>query len=113
MYLIDPIFYFLHFNKNTTFRRCSYGAVSSDIMTSDHSASAGNGGTFQVLRSILREEGVRGAFRGFSVRIMKITPACAIMISSYETGKVFFSRPVISPHENIDLSDNLSLVVKR
>ena len=55
-----------------------------------HAALDGNGSTPRVLRAIIREEGVAGAFRGFNARLIKIAPACAIMISSYEAGKRAF-----------------------
>lgn len=59
----------------------------------DRSAAGGNGSTPRVLREILREEGVSGAFRGLTARIFKIAPACAIMIASYESGKRY-----LTPH---------------
>jgi solute carrier family 25, member 39/40 len=39
------------------------------------------------LEKIWREEGMSGLFSGVSARIVKVAPACAIMISSYEIGK--------------------------
>ncbi|OBZ86441.1 Solute carrier family 25 member 40 [Choanephora cucurbitarum] len=45
-----------------------------------------------ILRQIYTEDGIRGLFRGMTPRIAKIGPSCAIMISSYEMGKVFFSK---------------------
>lgn len=44
------------------------------------------------IQSIYREEGLRGTFRGLSARIAKVSPACGIMISSYELGKHFFEK---------------------
>ena len=32
-------------------------------------------------------EGVHGLFKGWAARCLKVAPACAIMISSYEVGK--------------------------
>lgn len=43
-----------------------------------------------IFRQIVRQEGLRGLFRGLSPRIAKVAPACGIMISSYEVGKRFF-----------------------
>lgn len=45
---------------------------------------------FQLLRHILKTEGVAGLYRGWMPRVMKIAPACAIMISSFEMGKKVF-----------------------
>ena len=41
----------------------------------------------RFLYSIWREEGAAGLFRGWAARCLKVAPACAIMISSYEVGK--------------------------
>lgn len=41
----------------------------------------------RFLAHIFREEGVPGLFKGWAARCMKVAPACAIMISSYEVGK--------------------------
>ncbi|ROW14748.1 hypothetical protein VPNG_03665 [Cytospora leucostoma] len=45
---------------------------------------------FRLLRHIIRTEGVSGLFRGWMPRVMKVAPACAIMISSFEVGKTVF-----------------------
>ena len=41
----------------------------------------------RLLWHIFRQEGVRGMFTGWAPRCLKVAPACAIMISSYEMGK--------------------------
>ncbi|KAK6361392.1 hypothetical protein TWF730_005124 [Orbilia blumenaviensis] len=41
----------------------------------------------KVLAEIYGHEGIRGLFRGCIPRMLKVAPACAIMISSYEIGK--------------------------
>jgi len=41
----------------------------------------------RFLYHIFKEEGTSGLFRGWAARCLKIAPACAIMISSYEVGK--------------------------
>ena len=41
---------------------------------------------------IWKEEGLAGLFRGWVPRMLKVAPACAIMISSYEVGKKMAKR---------------------
>ncbi|KAL8715945.1 MAG: hypothetical protein Q9220_000612 [cf. Caloplaca sp. 1 TL-2023] len=41
----------------------------------------------RFLYHIWKEEGTSGLFRGWAARCLKVAPACAIMISSYEIGK--------------------------
>lgn len=41
----------------------------------------------RFLWHIYRTEGMAGLFKGWAARCMKVAPACAIMISSYEIGK--------------------------
>ena len=41
----------------------------------------------RFLYHIFREEGMSGLFKGWVARCLKVAPACAIMISSYEIGK--------------------------
>lgn len=41
----------------------------------------------RFLMHIFREEGAAGLFRGWAARCLKVAPACAIMISTYELGK--------------------------
>lgn len=76
-------------------RRQLYSTMAADPAMRgaiDHSVAAGNGSTPAVIDAILRTEGLRGMFRGAGARVMKITPACAIMIGTYEAGKAAFSQ---------------------
>ena len=41
----------------------------------------------RFLYHIFKEEGISGLFKGWAARCLKVAPACAIMISSYEIGK--------------------------
>lgn len=41
----------------------------------------------RFLLHIFQNEGMAGLFRGWAARCLKVAPACAIMISSYELGK--------------------------
>ncbi|KAJ8291019.1 hypothetical protein GJAV_G00020470 [Gymnothorax javanicus] len=48
--------------------------------------------TLNVMRRIVAENGLSGLFAGFMPRLIKVAPACAIMISTYELGKKFFRK---------------------
>ncbi|MBN3305620.1 S2540 protein, partial [Amia calva] len=54
--------------------------------------SAKSSTTLQVMRRIVAENGAGGLFAGFLPRLIKVAPACAIMISTYEFGKAFFRK---------------------
>jgi len=43
-----------------------------------------------IARELMAEQGVRALFSGLTPRLLKVAPACAIMISSYEGCKEFF-----------------------
>ncbi|RVD88726.1 uncharacterized protein DFL_002901 [Arthrobotrys flagrans] len=64
--------------------------ASSDAAASGSTATAtmsSEGSMPKVLAEIYGHEGLRGLFRGCIPRMLKVAPACAIMISSYEIGK--------------------------
>lgn len=48
--------------------------------------------TRDILFKIYRQNGLRGLFSGIVPRVIKVAPACAIMISTYEFGKRFFKQ---------------------
>lgn len=48
--------------------------------------------TWRAINSIIAENGFRGLFAGLIPRLIKVVPACAIMISTYEVGKSFFRK---------------------
>ncbi|KAG8010063.1 Solute carrier family 25 member 40 [Nibea albiflora] len=49
--------------------------------------------TFSVMTRIVAQDGFGGLFAGgFLPRLIKVAPACAIMISTYEFGKAFFRK---------------------
>lgn len=43
-----------------------------------------------VMMNIYKQRGASGLFTGIVPRVVKVAPACAIMISTYEAGKAFF-----------------------
>lgn len=46
----------------------------------------------QVVQEIIQSHGIKGLWAGLTPRLLKVAPACAIMISSYEYCKRFFRR---------------------
>lgn len=57
-----------------------------------HSSTSANMGMFKLLSNIVRNEGFGALYVGALPRILKVAPACAIMITSYDTGKKVFNR---------------------
>lgn len=55
--------------------------------------------TVDVIRKIYRSNGVRGLFAGVTPRVIKIAPACAIMITSFEYGKAFFFNQNVKTYQ--------------
>lgn len=48
--------------------------------------------TWHIMKDIWAEMGYKGLFAGFMPRVIKVAPACAVMISTYEFGKAFFQK---------------------
>ncbi|KAM8967672.1 mitochondrial glutathione transporter SLC25A40 [Pelodytes ibericus] len=48
--------------------------------------------TWRVMNTIIIDNGLKGLFAGLIPRLIKVAPACAIMISTYEFGKNFFRK---------------------
>ena len=53
-------------------------------------AVAPSASTLTLLRAIWRNEGWAGVFAGWPARLARVAPSCAIMISTYEGGKLLF-----------------------
>lgn len=58
--------------------------VKTRLQSTRHGATTS---TVSVLRSIVRDEGIKGLWRGNQARMLKVAPQYAIMISCYEIGK--------------------------
>ncbi|GFT56919.1 solute carrier family 25 member 40 [Nephila pilipes] len=58
--------------------------------------------TLNLLLDLYRQGGAKSLFAGIMPRVLKIAPACAIMISSYEVGKVYFVSKKIKALETAD-----------
>ncbi|XP_054280878.1 probable mitochondrial glutathione transporter SLC25A40 [Macrosteles quadrilineatus] len=48
--------------------------------------------TFTIMKDIYRVNGLSGIFAGLTPRVLKVAPACAIMVSTFEYGKLFFQK---------------------
>jgi solute carrier family 25 protein 39/40 len=46
------------------------------------------------MKQIVQQEGVSGLWKGNTTRMVKVAPACAIMISVYEFGKRAFGEVI-------------------
>ncbi|KAL5343813.1 mitochondrial carrier domain-containing protein [Aspergillus crustosus] len=63
----------------------------------------------KFLMHIFREEGAAGLFRGWVARCLKVAPACAIMISSYEVGKKLAREVNERRHSSLNGNDSDSV----
>ncbi|XP_063216670.1 probable mitochondrial glutathione transporter SLC25A40 [Bacillus rossius redtenbacheri] len=45
-----------------------------------------------VMKRIFHQRGIKGLYAGLGPRLVRVSPACAIMIASFEYGKNFFYR---------------------
>jgi len=77
----------LPFDVIKTIKQIEMG--EKDIMAVKPGRSRSN---ITIAKELIREQGVRGLFAGIIPRLLKVAPACAIMISSYEFCKGFFKQ---------------------
>ncbi|KAL5238007.1 hypothetical protein ACI65C_005417 [Semiaphis heraclei] len=54
--------------------------------------------TVKEIIDIYKTNGRRGIFSGLAPRIIKVAPACAIMVSTFEYGKTFFQKRNMQTH---------------
>lgn len=52
----------------------------------------GKASTYRLMKNLYQQSGITSLFTGLVPRVVKVAPACAIMITSYESGKKFFSK---------------------
>lgn len=57
-----------------------------------HAASSSSMGMMPLMTNIVKNEGISALFVGSVPRVLRVAPACAIMISSYEMGKKVFKK---------------------
>ncbi|XP_077346981.1 mitochondrial glutathione transporter SLC25A40 [Lithobates pipiens] len=77
----------LPFDVVKTRRQVELGELESLKNSPKRSSS-----TWKIMYRIISENGFQGLFAGIIPRLIKIAPACAIMISTYEFGKAFFRK---------------------
>merc|ERR1719369_742542 len=75
----------LPFDVLKTIKQIDMG--EKDIMGVKPGRSQGN---VAIVRELVKEQGWRSMFTGLTPRLLKVAPACAIMISSYEWCKSIF-----------------------
>ncbi|XP_030378548.1 solute carrier family 25 member 40-like isoform X2 [Scaptodrosophila lebanonensis] len=75
--------------------------VGNGIQATSATAGAATGrqSVFARLGVIYRQHGLRGLYIGVMPRMLRVVPACAIMISTFEYSKAFFF------HYNLDLQE--------
>lgn len=67
---------------------CNHGgAIAYDPSSAATARQRSAGGTLAQMKRIAEEEGITGLWRGNQTRMIKVAPACAVMISCYELGK--------------------------
>lgn len=79
------------FDVGKTRWQISYVNPEAASLVSGTSGNAPHKNMFKFLAGIRRREGMGSLFTGLPVRVAKIAPSCAIMISSYEVSKRIFS----------------------
>jgi len=79
----------LPFDVVKTHRQIEIGQTLFTSIDSSTSQS-GRKSTANIIRNLYQQRGMKSLFAGLSPRLIKVAPACAIMISTYEWGKSFF-----------------------
>lgn len=70
----------------------SSGASTGSRGSSTVSSSMAKPTVFARLSQIYHKQGIRGLYIGVVPRMLRVVPACAIMISAFEYSKSFFFR---------------------
>lgn len=80
----------LPFDVVKTHRQIELGQTLLPVSSGVHGKEKKS--TIYIIQNLYSQRGIKGLFSGLSPRLIKVAPACAIMISSYEWGKSFFRR---------------------
>lgn len=78
--------------------------VSQRLMVQGYSGHASYNGGLDVARKILKSEGIRGLYRGFSLSVLTYSPSSAVWWASYGSSQRFIWR--------LDDDDDLSKFIK-
>ncbi|KAH8369078.1 hypothetical protein KR009_000127 [Drosophila setifemur] len=76
------------------------------IFTDSPARDLGRRSTFSRLRAVYKMHGMRGLFSGVGPRLLKVAPACAIMVSTFEYSKSFFFFYNVRQHNEALLLGN-------
>ncbi|XP_070137782.1 solute carrier family 25 protein Shawn [Drosophila bipectinata] len=76
------------------------------IFTDSPTKDVGQRSTYSRLAAVYKMHGVRGLFAGVGPRLLKVAPACAIMISTFEYSKSFFFYYNVKQHNEALLLSN-------
>lgn len=86
----------LPFDVVKTHRQIEVGEKLVDSSANQHKVA-------EIMKNIYSNNGIRGLFAGLAPRLYKVTPACAIMISSFELGKKFFRNLNTAKNNQLDV----------
>lgn len=68
-----------------------------ELGSSTHTSSS----SYHMITKLWSQKGLRGLFAGATPRLIKVAPACALMITAYESFKSFFIKYNVVAAENI------------
>lgn len=91
------------FDVVKTHRQIEFG---EKVLYAEKPVSLPKIGTFAILSKIFHENGLRGIFAGVIPRVVKVAPACAIMITSFEYSKAFFFKHNVEKFLAINASNH-------
>lgn len=66
--------------------------VSQRLMVQGYSGHASYNGGLDVARKVLKSEGIRGLYRGFSLSVLTYSPSSAVWWASYGSSQRFIWR---------------------
>lgn len=55
--------------------------------------------TIHIIRSVFQRNGLSGVFAGLLPRLIKLAPACAILIGTFEYGRIYFYQRNVTAYQ--------------